>query len=68
MSIKAEAAEGGSAADMVGVPKSTLFSWGKLRRENRLEPRFRRPRRVRRVNWPKSLVRKVKEVRRDQPM
>ena len=81
MSIKAEAAEGGpaaaarregltarKAAEVVGVPKSTLFGWDKLRRENRLEPRSRRPRRVRRADWPESLVRTAEEIRQDQPI
>lgn len=31
------------AADLVGIPKSTLFGWEKLRRQNRLEPQSRRP-------------------------
>lgn len=31
------------AADVVGIPRSTLFSWEKLRRQNRLEPQSRRP-------------------------
>ncbi len=58
----------GKAADIVGVPRATLFSWDKLRRENRLEPRSRRPRCLRRADWPKSLVRTVREIRQDQPM
>ena len=33
------------AAKVVGVPRSTLFNWVRLRRQGRLEPRSRRPRR-----------------------
>ena len=58
----------GKAAEVVGVPRSTLFSWEDLRKRNRLEPRSRRPRRLRRADWPESLVRTVKEIRQDQPM
>ena len=29
----------GKAAKVVGVPRSTLFNWDRLRREGRLEPR-----------------------------
>ena len=34
----------GKAAEVVGVPRSTLFNWDRLRRQGRLEPRSRRPR------------------------
>ena len=33
----------GKAAEVVGVPRSTLFNWDRLRRQGRLEPRSRRP-------------------------
>ena len=36
--IRAEAAEGGEAAEVVGIPRSTLFNWDRLRWQGRLEP------------------------------
>ena len=58
----------GKAAEVVGVPRSTLFNWDRLRRQGRLEPRSRRPRRLRRTAWSAELVEAVLAARRDQPM
>ena len=58
----------GKAAEVVGVPRSTLFNWDRLRREGRLEPRSRRPWRLRRNAWSAELVKAVQEARLDQPM
>ena len=41
----------GKAADVVGVPRSTLLKRDRLRRQGRLEPRSRRPRRLRWTAW-----------------
>ncbi len=51
------------AAEVVGVPRSTLYRW-----RNRPEPGSRRPRRLRRPDWPPALVAAVKELRHDYPM
>ena len=58
----------GKAAEVVGVPRSTLFNWDRLRRQGRLEPRSRRPRRLRRNAWSAKLAEAVREARLDQPM
>ena len=58
----------GKAAEVVGIPRSTLFNWDRLRRQGRLEPRSRRPLRLRRNAWSAKLVEAVQEARRDQPM
>lgn len=51
------------AARAVGVPRATLYRW-----EKRLEPRSRRPRRVRPKSWTSALVAEVERLRLDYPM
>ena len=51
------------AARAVGVPRSTLYRW-----EKRLEPKSRRPRRVRPKSWTSALVAEVERLRLDYPM
>ena len=51
------------AAQAVGVPRATLHRWSK-----RLEPKSRRPLRVRRKTWTSKLVRAVEGLREDFPM
>ena len=63
-----EGVSAGKAAEVVGVPRSTLFNWDRLRQQGRLEPRSRRPWRLRRTAWSAELVKAVIEVRREQPM
>ena len=41
----------GRAAEVVGVPRSTLFNRDQLRRQGRVESRSRRPRHLRRNAW-----------------
>ena len=53
----------GNAAEVVGVPRSTLFNWDRLQRQGRLEPRFRRPRLLLRKAWSAALVKAVREAR-----
>ena len=55
-----------SAADAargVGVSRATLYRW--LRR---IEPKSRRPRQLRKPNWPPALVKAVEHLRADNPM
>ncbi len=51
------------AAKAVGVSRATLHRWSK-----RLEPRSRRPLRVRLKSWTPKLVRAVQDLRDDYPM
>ncbi|HET6344135.1 MAG TPA: integrase core domain-containing protein [Myxococcota bacterium] len=51
------------AANAVGVPRATLHRWAR-----QLEPRSRRPHRVRQKSWPSALVRAVERLRLDFPM
>jgi transposase InsO family protein len=51
------------AAKAVGVSRSSLHRWGQ-----RLEPKSRRPRRVRVRTWTSELVRAVERLRQDFPM
>jgi len=56
-----------SISKVVGVPRSTLCRWRRRYRENGprgLEPRSRRPKRVRGPEWSREAVRAVHEVRR----
>jgi transposase InsO family protein len=54
---------GEEAADIVGVPRSTLYRW-----EKALEPKSRRPHRRRKPAWSPALVKAVEELRADNPM
>jgi len=50
----------------LGVPRSTLYRWRKKLREEGLrglEPRSRRPKRVREKRWSPELIRAIKELR-----
>lgn len=51
------------AARAVGVPRSTLYRW-----KGQLEPKSRRPHRVRQKSWPSHLIRAVERLRLDFPM
>jgi putative transposase len=51
------------AATAVAVPRSTLYRW-----ERQLEPRSKRPRRLRAKTWTPKLVQAVERLRLDQPM
>ena len=51
------------AAEVVGVPRSTLYRWQKAP-----APKSRRPHRTRKPAWPPALVRAVEELRADNPM
>jgi putative transposase len=51
------------AAAVVGISRSSLHRWGR-----RLEPRSRRPHKVRRKTWSSELVRAVERLRQDFPM
>ena len=51
------------AAEVVGVPRSTLYRW-----EKAPEPKSRRPHRLRKPAWPPALVQAVEELRADNPM
>ena len=54
------------AAELLGVPRSTLYRWRKKLREEGLrglEPRSRRPKRVREKRWFPELIRAIKELR-----
>src|SRR5579871_4960585 len=53
----------GQAAQAVGAPRSTLYRWAK-----ELEPGSRRPKRIRRPQWPLALIEAVEAVRNDNPM
>jgi putative transposase len=50
------------AAQAVGVSRASLHRWSK-----RLEPRSRRPLRVRLANWPHALVRATQRWREEEP-
>src|SRR5690606_16060854 len=52
-----------AAARAVGVSRATLHRWSR-----RLEPRSRRPRRVRAKSWTSALIRAVERLRADYPM
>ena len=52
-----------ASARIVGVPRSTLYRW-----ERRLEPKSRRPHRLRKPAWSPALVQGVEELRADNPM
>ena len=52
-----------AAARAVGVSRATLHRWSL-----RLEPRSRRPLRVRRPSWSSALLRATEALRRDYPM
>jgi putative transposase len=51
------------AARVVGVSRASLYRWAK-----RLEPRSRRPRRLRKPLWTSALVRAIEELRAANPM
>jgi len=51
------------AAEIVGVPRSTLYRWAK-----QPEPGSRRPFRLRRPSWAPALVEAVEQLRLDNPM
>ena len=51
------------AAEVVGVPRATLYRWARCP-----EPSSRRPHRRCRPNWPPALVEAVEAMRRDYPM
>ncbi len=51
------------AARAVGVSRSSLHRWGK-----RLEPKSRRPHRMRQKTWSSELVQAVERLRQDFPM
>lgn len=51
------------AAAAVGIPRATLYRWSAA-----LEPRSRRPHRVRQKDWPCELIRAVERLRLDFPM
>lgn len=51
------------AARAVGAPRSSLYRW-----RGQLEPKSRRPHRVRQRRWPSELVRAVERLRLDFPM
>jgi transposase InsO family protein len=52
-----------AAADIIGVPRATLYRW-----EKQLEPKSRRPHRLRKPAWSPALVKAVEELRADNPM
>jgi putative transposase len=54
---------GEQAAEVVGVPRSTLYRW-----EKTPEPKSRRPHRPRKAAWSPALVKAVEELRADNPM
>ena len=53
------------AAELLGLSKSTLYRWKKRLQEGPrgLEPRSRRPRRVRKRMWSPELILAIKELR-----
>jgi putative transposase len=51
------------AAKGVGIARATLYRWRK-----RIEPKSRRPHRVRRPTWTGGLVQMVERLRADHPM
>jgi putative transposase len=51
------------AAKAVGVPLSTLYRW-----EKRIEPRSRRPKRMRAKTWTPALIEAAEALRLDHPM
>ena len=51
------------AARAVGVPRASLYRW-----QQRVEPRSRRPKRVRGKTWTSALMRAVERLRLDYPM
>ena len=51
------------AAKGVGIARATLYRWQK-----RIEPKSRRPHRVRRPTWTGALVQTVERLRADYPM
>jgi hypothetical protein len=51
------------AAKGVGIARATLYRWQK-----RIEPKSRRPHRVRRPTWTGALVQTVERLRADHPM
>ena len=51
------------AAKGVGIARATLYRWQK-----RIEPKSRRPHRVRRPTWTGGLVQMVERLRADHPM
>ena len=48
---RCEGPAAGKAAEVVGIPRSTLFNWDRLRRQGRFESRSRRPRHLQRNAW-----------------
>lgn len=59
------------ASHQLGIPKSTLNRWVKAYREQGprgLEPRSRRPNKVRRSKWTQELVKRILSLRRTFPL
>jgi transposase len=60
---RASGLAGEAAAEIVGVPVSTLYRWQKQEM-----PRSRRPKRPRPAKWPSDLVMAIERLRLDFPM
>ena len=68
--IKALGLGAQAAAEMIGIPRSTLYRWARRRREAGipgLEPRSRAPRRRRTPQWDPQPVVAIEELRRQPP-
>lgn len=57
-----------AAADVVGVPRATLYRWQARAQRRCLETRSRRPHRLRQPSWPAALVKATQAWRQDYPM
>ena len=58
------------AAEVIGIPRSTLYRWARRRREvgiPGLEPRSRAPHRRRTPQWDPQLVTAIEDLRRQPP-
>ena len=59
-----------AAAEVIGIPRSTLYRWARRRREAGtpgLEPRSRAPHRRRTPQWDPQLVVAIEDLRRQPP-
>lgn len=68
--LRAKGCTAAEASQEVGIPRSTLFRWLRLFKlfgNKGLEPRSRRPKRVRKPTWSPKLVDKVLELRERYP-
>lgn len=64
---RAQGMSAAAAAQVAGVPRSTLYRWSRREKQGRLAPLSRRPHSVRKPRWTPALAAAVEAERREHP-